>query len=708
MEAHNNTIMDFLCAAKTTFVVPVYQRNYDWMDINCKQLYQDIIHCIQSGGEHFLGTIFFQQTTSREKEIIDGQQRITSLSLLLLALSEATEDPDIRDEIRESYLTNKGHNIDTEYLKTKLHLNKQDDAVYRILLNNRYDDVDSLLTPVQKNSAVYKNYGLFYAWIKDYMEHGGEETDIQDAMDKLTIIELEVQNENPQEIFESLNSTGMSLTNVDLLRNWFLMRFPHKLQAELYDDYWSVVEINVGTENMESFFSDYLVFRKKSDSITIFGKREHINERNLYIAFKANYSQMDGETDEEKTRNVFADLLYCSKLYRNLVFGPDFTLGNASETRKKLYMLLEVSDVSNARCLLLYLLDLQCKSKITEEVFSQTIDIISSFAFRTKLCNGSNITRQFAGNVMQRLEEITDYSQFINFFWQAITSGNGRYSFPSDDDFRTALVEKNIYTFLRSKGTKYMLYELEMHAPYPKSIQSFDTDTVTVEHIMPQTLNPDWENSLSPEDKLSYADNVHKLGNLTLTNYNSEMSNKSFDEKKQSYKNSGFYYTRQAAESGEWSCDDIHQRSEMLADQALKIWILPKEFQTSNALMAVHTLDEDTGNYAYKKPRTIQIGSQITYVKYWADVIPAVFNWMKQDNEDALKMVAKNNPSIFMDEEESKKHVNPENFYEPVEGEFVRVQLSARSTLETVRTLLTSYDSIMGTDSLHDFAFTLK
>ena len=707
MDVYNSTITDFLSTSKTTFVVPVYQRNYDWLDINCRQLYRDIMGCIRTGNDHFLGTIFFKGNTSREKEIIDGQQRITSLSLLLLALSEATESEDIRNEIRDEYLTNKGHSIDTEYLKTKLHLNKQDDAVYHVVLNNRYEDAADLLTVIQRNSAVYKNYCLFYQWIREYMENGGHETDIQDAMDKLTIILLEIQNENPQEIFESLNSTGMSLTNIDLLRNWFLMRFPHSVQAELYENYWSLIENNVGPENMDTFFSDYLIFRKHSDAIAINGKKEHISEKNLYIAFKMNYSQQQGSTDEEKTRNCFADLLQSSKLYKTLVFRPDFNFAAASDLRKKLYMLLEVNDSTKARCLILYLLDLKFKGKITEEMLATAVNIISSYVFRIKLCNGGNITRQFDGNVMQRLEEITDYSQFISFFWQAITSGNGRYAFPSDNEFRTALVEKNVYTFLRSRGTKYLLYELEMHAPYKKAIQPFDTDTITVEHIMPQKLNTDWKNSLSSKDLISYKDVVHNLGNLTLTNYNSEMSNKSFEEKEKNYINSGFYYTRKVADEEQWNCESIQKRSEQLAKQALLIWSLPQGFQTDSTAK-IHSLSEDTGNFTYKKPRTIQMGNQVIYVRYWTDVIQEICKWMMSDNGDAFELMIKDNPSTFMDEDTAKQYAHYKNFYRPMPGIFVRVQLSAHSTLETVKALLASYDSFAGTETLQSFAFTVQ
>ena len=286
MEAHNNNIEEFLGAKKTVFVVPVYQRNYDWKKENCQQLFNDIVGIVETGREHFLGTICFKVYTSRERSIIDGQQRLTSITLLLKAIYDYDSDTEIRKEINESYFYNEGRGIDTDFLRFKLHLNKRDDAVYHILLENTKESVENVLTAVQRDSRVYQNYLCFYEMVKDFVERGGNVGDILEALRNLTVIELEIQQENPQEIFESLNSTGLDLTNVDLLRNFFLMQFAHKEQTELYDKYWSKIEDMIGPDRMEQFFVDFLVFRRRSDAITVNGRRSHINERSLYFAFK--------------------------------------------------------------------------------------------------------------------------------------------------------------------------------------------------------------------------------------------------------------------------------------------------------------------------------------------------------------------------------------------------------------------------------------
>ena len=161
MQAHNNSIEEFLGTQRTIFVVPVYQRNYDWLEGNCEQLFYDMIKAVEANKPHFLGTICFKSTSSHEKSIIDGQQRLTSITLILRALEEVVEDEEIKKEIRTSYLLNQGHSIDTDYLRVKLHLNERDDEVYRAILNNSFSAVKSRLNSVQLESRIFQNYKLF-------------------------------------------------------------------------------------------------------------------------------------------------------------------------------------------------------------------------------------------------------------------------------------------------------------------------------------------------------------------------------------------------------------------------------------------------------------------------------------------------------------------------------------------------------------------
>lgn len=710
MQAHNNTIEEFLGALKTVFVVPVYQRNYDWKDENCKQLFQDILKVIHTGQEHFLGTICFKVYNSRERAIIDGQQRLTSLTLMLKALYDADNDEDIRDEIRTTYFTNKGSGIDTDFLRYKLHLNKRDDVIYHILLDNTKDTVEGKLNTTQKNSRIYQNYLLFCDLLNQYFAKGGKSGAILESLKKLTIIELEITNENPQEIFESLNSTGLDLTNVDLLRNYFLMQFGHAEQTQLYEDYWSRIEDMIGVDRMEQFFVDYLIFRKRSDSITINGRRNHINERTLYTAFKDHYSTLQYDTAFEKTKYCFGDLKSCAELYKNFLFAEDVSLNKESPMRNKLYFLLTINDSSKARSLLLYIFDLHKRGLIGDSMLDTAVDAIASLTFRARICKAQGINRQFAGSVMQRLDEISDYSQFVDSFWQAITVGKGSYAFPSDTEFVDALTNKDLYQTLRSRGTKYLLYMLEKYSPFPKGLPLFDDESLTIEHIMPQTLNTSWKIYLSKETMQNYEMALHRLGNLTLTNYNPELSNKSFAEKKKVYKGEHYYYTTQIEQYDQWQIAEINQRSKMLAEEAKKIWSLPAQYQTNKAVSeSMHTLGEDTSQFAYTKPSMLMIGSNEYSVNFWADFLPIFCNLLDKENHEAFVEIAKpENVWAFGIEDDTHNYSGNSNYAHITGNIYVRQFMSAASILDAMMKISSFYDATAGTDYAGNIMFSLK
>lgn len=710
MDVHNNNIQEFLGTPKTVFVVPVYQRNYDWLDDNCKQLFNDIIGVVESEREHFLGTICFKVYSSHVRSIIDGQQRLTSITLMLKAIYDFDEDNDNRTEINELYLYNKGRGIDTDFLKFKLHLNKRDDSVYHILLNSNKDEIESKLTPSQINSRVYQNYLLFYDMVSNYVAKGGTVGDILEALRSLTIIELEIQQENPQEIFESLNSTGLDLTKVDLLRNYFLMQFGHDVQTELYENYWSKIEDAIGVDRMEQFFVDFLVFRKRSDAITINGRRNHITEHSLYVAFKDYYSSLTNDSNYEKTFKCFADLLSCAELYKEFIFTDDVNLDRESPMRKKLYFLLSINDSSKARSLLLYIFDLYRRELIDDTMLNVAVDGIASLTFRARICKAQGINRQFAGNVMLRLDEISDYSQFVEAFWRAITAGKGSYAFPSDAEFMDALVHRDLYQVLRSRGTKYLLYTLEAYSPFPKGLPSFDDESLSIEHIMPQTLNAQWKIYLTKETMESYETSLHRLGNLALTNYNGEMSNKSFDDKKPIYKDSKYYYTTRILDYDKWQITELDDRSKKLATEALKIWRLPAEYQNGKGIsQSLHMLGEDTAQFAYTKPSLLLVGDHEYSINYWSEMLPIICKLFDKENHEAFMNVANpHNISAFGIENDEHKYSENSSFMLITDNVYVRQSMSAASILDTILRLSSYFDKVAGTDYACNIMFALK
>ena len=596
-------------------------------------------------------------------------------------------------------------------MRFKLHLNKRDDIVYHVLLDNERDKYDTLLSSTQKNSRVFQNYLLFYDMISDYVGKGGTTGSILEALRSLTIIELEITHENPQEIFESLNSTGMDLTNVDLLRNYFLMQFAHDQQTMLYENYWSRIEDEVGVDRMEQFFVDFLVFRKRSDAIAINGRRNHINERNLYYAFKDYYVSMPIDGNFEKTASIFADLRECAEIYRNFVFSDDVNLDKETPIRKKLYYLLTINDSTKARSLLLYVFDLYKRGCINEDMLNEAVDGISSLTFRAKICKAQGINRQFAGNMMARLDEIKDYGRFSETFWQAITVGKGSFAFPSDAEFKDALINKDLYQILRSRGAKYLLYMLEKHSPYPKGLPPFDTETLSIEHVMPQTLNAHWKLYLTKDTMQNYESSLHRLGNLALTNYNGEMSNKSFEEKKQIYAEDRFHYTKKIAqEYDKWQISEINDRARKLANEALKIWILPEQYQSMKAVPeSLHTLGEDTSQFTYTKPSMLLIGSAEYSVNYWADFLPILCKTLIEENHDSFLEIARPEKiSAFGIEDEEHEYASRVDYVHITDHLYVRKTMNTQSILDTMSRISSAFDKVAGTEYKDSIMFSLK
>lgn len=711
MQAHNNNVEEYLSVPRTVFVVPVYQRNYDWKEENCKQLFYDIEKSIDTGREHFLGTICFKNTSAHERSIIDGQQRLTSITLLLKAIYDYTDDEDIKDEIKNTYIYNKGHSVDSDYLRVKLHLNKRDDATYHLLLENSYETVTEKLSNTQRDSRVYQNYTLFIGLITEYVEKkNGDLEDILEALRNLTIIELEIQQENPQEIFESLNSTGLDLTNVDLLRNYFLMQFSHQEQTHLYDEYWSQIEDSIGVSNMEQFFNDYLIYKKRSDAISINGKRQHITQRTLYTAFKDYYLSQGYESNYAGTESCFADLKRCAFLYKSLVFDSDVNLGKESYLRQRLYFIIYANEAIKSRCILLYLLDLHDNKLIDDEVLLKSVEAVLSLTFRAKMCKAKGINYQFAGNVLQRLGEIEDYSDFMNAFWKVLTFGKGSFAFPSNEEFREALTEKDLYLTIRSKGVKYLLYALEEKSPFPKGLPEYTDETITIEHVMPQTPTEKWKGYLSTSDLESYEVYLHRLGNLALTNYNSEMSNKSFDEKKGIYKGSKFYYTTKLSDVPKWSSAVISKRGGELADAALKVWELPEAYQETRATHdSVHTLDEDPKQYAYTKPKVLYVGENEFNVSSWSNILPIICGVMvDEDTKTFLEIAKPDVDKYFSLEDDDQTFADKPSYEHIINNVYIYTHNSAHGTITVASRLLKMFDEKAGTELYDNTLFTIK
>lgn len=713
MQVYNTSMAEFLGANKTLFVVPVYQRNYDWLDANCRQLFRDIEKVIETGEEHFLGTVVFKTYSSHERSLVDGQQRTISSTLLLKALRDVTSDEELKREIDETYIYNTGRGITDHYEKVKLHLNRRDDAVYQIILDNAPEKYEELLSDRQKESRVYRNYLLFSELIRRFCAEKDDAGRIFDAFEKLIFIELEIQNENAQEVFESLNSTGLSLTNVDLLRNYLLMQFDYKRQTYLYDTFWAEIENNVTPSEMENFFVDYLICRRRSDSANVFGRNAHINKRTLYEVFRDYYKSLSGSDHYVALEGLLADMLECSKEYKKLIFPDDVNPFLLDDLSRKMYE-IAVLNAPSMRSLLLYLLMKHAAGKINSSIFHECVLATSSFAMRTKIC-GHSSSAQFAGSVIMRIDCVKDDEGFADAFWKALFSGRGKLAFPSDDEFKTALREMPMYQALRSKGTKYFLYELETHSPFPKGLPAYNDASISIEHIMPQKLSHDWKKDLSAEDIVLFDSYIHRTGNLALVSANSEISNAAFDQKKIYYRETNFYFTRRLCDYGQWNTPAIDKRGNEMAEMALRIWSCPKKYQMQkrvvlSPLEGEYGLSDDLSRFTFAKPEMIIISGEEISVTGWHQMIVAVCDFLNRTDPDMLHMTVRPGKIGMTRYREDILALGYDlNMYTEIShGIYTRTAKSAYDTLVAVSRILESFDREAETSFFDTFRFKIR
>ncbi len=503
------------------------------------------------------------------------------------AIHDYVDNDEFKKDIDSNYLHNNGFGVAPNH-KVKLHLNRRDDAIYNKLLEKDTFTTAEEIGSDAANSSIYANYSFFYDCIKKLSEQ--QIVDVRAALDRLHIVDLDVENENPQEIFESLNSTGLDLTDVDLLRNYLLMSLDYETQVRFYDDYWFKIEENVGPENMVRFFIDYLIYVKKSDAVMLHGRRAHVNKNNLYSAFRDYYDSLASDKDRyqsipEITEKVLRDMFDCSVTYKRLVFRDSSDMNSMDQMKRTIYSIVCLNEAISARPVLLYVMDKYLKGSVSKEQTQEMLDGCLSLVFRAKVSGRTGINGQFAGNMLQRLPE-SDLSNVVDDFWKALTCGNGKFGFPSDRAFVEALTCRPVFDVLRAKGTKYLLYVLEQHAPNAKGLPRFDDVNTTIEHVMPKTLSQEWQAELG-EDAAYHDDFLHKLGNLALTSNNPEMSNKTFDEKAKWYGDSSFCLTRSLADLAQnnvsWNLAQIRKRGRELAKKCVDIWTLPDQYQLKAA-----------------------------------------------------------------------------------------------------------------------------
>lgn len=596
MEANKIRLLEFLGTTKKTFNIPVYQRNYDWKAEHCTRLFHDIENIVKNKFEiqHFIGTVVYVlsyvQPTYQELILIDGQQRITSITLLLKALYDVIEDEETKEDILETYLINKRA---PENLRVKLKPIESDEPTYRNIIENR---------EISSKSNIYKNYILFKELISN-SDFKPEE--IYQAMNNIELVYIQLEkdkkSENPQMIFESLNSTGLSLTQGDLIRNFLLMNHSYEEQTRLYKNYWLQIEKYLTNSGISEFVRDYLTM--KSGIIP--------NKDKVYVQFKQFANNPNNNMDEE---GLLEDLLMYAKYYSWFIFGncPDEKINQC------LLQFQQLKSTTIYPTLLYIFEDCYEFKKLDVEELESILRLFISYLFRRLICGykTSSLNKIFASFVgtLDKAEGQGEYEKIA----QILMTKTGSGIFPRDEEFKREFVVKDLY---KTKIDKYTLYQLEKYES--KEVVQL-TDDITVEHIMPQKLTPSWRIDLGQKYEDIHSQYLHTIGNLTLTGYNSNLSNKSYLEKKEIYKTSNICLNRTLDDFEVWNKESIVSRAEKLYEVAKEIWFIPQNYVNAISDDFIdYSIDYnimDDLNVTGKKPRQLIIDGVEYAVNSWKDL----------------------------------------------------------------------------------------
>lgn len=569
---------DFLQAGETTlnkllntsrqFIVPIFQRNYSWQKSQYEQLWFDILRAskFKEKQNHFIGSIVYIDMGTpagrpQQLLLIDGQQRLTTISILLCAIKDYVQKFNLETKlinlakIKNQFLYNSDEIDEDRY---KLLLNVQDKETYIKLIDN------TIFTVNKPATNIIKCYEFFYERIEDFIKQYGQIDEIYAGIFKLSLvsISLDKDSDNPQMIFESMNSTGKDLSQTDLLRNYLLMDLTPEKQTRLYKTYWKPMEELFGEDIYKNDVNKFDYFIR--DFLTLKSDTGHICKiNNVYENFKRYY--LDNNCEKFA---VLKDLFTYAKYYAciDLLQENDDELKLYWQEFKKL-------DSHVVYPFLLKLYDDYSRQILIKEDFKKILQVVISYLWRRAICEipTNSLSKTFA-----TLYQAVDKEDYVNSIIKAFVFKSSYKRFPSDYEVREKLQTKDIYHF---RLRKYLLEALENY--YHKEPIDLNTANYTIEHIMPQNIehNLSWQQMLGEDWQEVHSLYLHSLGNLTITGYNAEMSNKSFWEKvngESGFKHSHLKLNESIAQCDVWNKKAIQRRTNILTDIILKIWKYPE------------------------------------------------------------------------------------------------------------------------------------
>lgn len=688
---------NFLNTSAQQFKIPVYQRNYEWSFEQCDKLFEDIVKAGSLNSQHFCGSIVYQLLGSvkgiNNSVIIDGQQRLTTIYILLKALYDS-----VGDSVEKMTINNCLFNSDPfhilnldEAAKMKLKPAKEDNDQ---LINLIYDKHDK----VEKSCGIYRNYEHFKDLIKKEFDRGISASIILQGLNMLIVAVVQLnQNDRAQEIFERINSTGVELKLSDKIRNYVLMTDTN--QDELYEKYWLTTENllnNVRNKDlMSSFFMDYL-------NMKLDGK---IKESEAYERFK--YLYVDGKYTNE---SMLQEILHYAKQYYVFENGDedikDEYLKIGERANAALYGIRKLNQTTVYLFLFRVFDDLE-RGYLDKNELAKVLEFLLAYLIRRLTCEvSSNSLRGLFKTLHQRVfNNIENKKNYYDAIVSFIMQLNTKDSIPGEDEFRVALRENNLYR--KNALCSYLLISIENQGK-----ELVNTDKLSIEHILPQNKNisDSWKRMLGENYQEVKDEYLHTLGNLSLTGYNSELSDKPFDEKKKAMKENICHIVvlfEDVLNQDVWNKDAIVSRANKLADKIIDLFpiVEPKTLIEFNdpRYKLYNVLDANNATFKYVNYYELE-GERVT-VDSFSDMLKSVIAKLFEEDNTIIENMAANNetfpgwmtPTFSYDKEKVKNPVEIKNGC----GIYMSTNFSAKDIICYIRATLRKYGKNINDDFLY-------
>ena len=622
MKGEAKQFLKFIDGSDKRFIIPVYQRNYSWQNKHCAQLLNDLKGLIKKpDAPHFFGSIVSSHMQGGKREdflIIDGQQRLTTISILLIAIVDLLKHKKVipKDDRLIEKITKK-HLVDEyqeDQRKIRLKPIKDDCKAFDALFGDESDFVDG--------SNVTSNFRYFRDRI---LNENIDIDDLYDAISRLQTIDIFLEkDDDPQLIFESLNSTGLELEEGDKIRNFILMGLSSELQEKYYEAFWNKIEKNTHFK-VSDFFKDYLTL-KLNRTVVI---------KDIYFTFK-DYVKKNNDDIEA----LLQDLLEYSKLYA-IILNPMQYQNSFTAVLVRLSQL----EFTVIFPVVLAILKRWNEKNLTDEEVTELLRVTEIFLFRRLIVGlATNALSKIFATLDKDVTKKAQSSQLASYaeiYKYVLLNKEESSRFPNDEEFEQALFSRNIYA-MSSKNKAYLFSFLENEESKEQInvIERIKDGTYTIEHIMPQTLSPVWQKELGEKSQQIHEQWLHTLPNLTLTGYNSKYSNRPFKDKldvENGFKDSNLRLNQYVRECLKWTEDELVERQSRLSKKSLKLWYYP----TTSYAPPV----EETNEYLLEDDFDFTGYTLVSYTLY--DVESKVQSW-KEMQIDVVKYLLEQHTTKIM------------------------------------------------------------